>query len=86
MGCEALLRPQSSGQEVVHPSLLYPGINSCLPPASLRWLVMLLVHPRLRQSSPSSERHASVIKTMIYFPGRIDPTVWAGSEEPEPSS
>lgn len=50
-----LLTPQSSGQEVVHPSLLYPGINSPLSPASLKRLLMLLVHPWLRQSSPSGK-------------------------------
>lgn len=40
----------------MHPSLLYPRINSYLPPASLKSLLMLLVHPRLRQSSPSGKQ------------------------------
>ena len=50
-----LLAPQSRGQEVVHPSLCYLGINSDPSPASLKWLLVLLVHPRLRQSSPSGK-------------------------------
>lgn len=36
-------------------TLPYPRINSYLSPASLKWLLMLLVHPRLRQSSPSGK-------------------------------
>ncbi|XP_063190924.1 uncharacterized protein LOC134515649 [Chroicocephalus ridibundus] len=78
-----LLAPQSSGLKVAHPSLLYPGINSYLPPVSLKSLLMLWVHPRRMQSSPSGSRRL-VIKTMTYFPGRIGPTLWAGGGEPEP--
>lgn len=64
-------------------SLLYPGINSYLPPTSLKSLLMLLGH-QAEAELTLWQRHTSLIRIMIYFPGRIGPTAWASDEEPEP--
>lgn len=63
-------------------SLLYRGIDSYLPPTSLKSLLMLLVC-QAEAELTLWQKHTSVIRIMIYFPGRIGPTARAGDEELE---